>query len=222
MSGDFNSDFNFDYFKETYTGVGNASIKVVANAHGTHGSNYGEATIKIEASASGAVGVRGVAAATIAVTASAIGETSGVVVGDASAIVIVTAAAEGSHPAEVVGNGAAIIEVHALAHGTHEALAPPLVEGKPGRIVVRVPRLPKRKKRIVPVTGVGRAIILVTADGKGEHHPKRLTPVSLIEQMPMPAVAGRGGARLGTLVLAKGEHIDTEGWNQDFLLLVAA
>jgi hypothetical protein len=24
------------------------------------------------------------------------------------------------------------------------------------------------------------------------------------------------------LVLAKGEHIDTEGWNQDFLLLVAA
>lgn len=82
MSGDFNNDFNFDFFKEVYEGTASADLSVTANASGVHGvTGTGAATVHLTASAVGVYGdVEGTGAATVEVIASGAGtHSSGVV-----------------------------------------------------------------------------------------------------------------------------------------------
>jgi hypothetical protein len=195
-------------------GTATATLELTASGEGVHVSaGTGAITLALVAEGTGVHAAQGLAEATLALTAEASGQHGSTAV--AEAIILLTAAGVGEFEepevTEVTGTGS--IELSLTAQGIGEYTEPEtgIIEpgGGGGWYVFQhgplVPVLWKSKPK--PVIGVGKAILGLEANGRGEHHTE---------------VTGVGRAVIMLEAHGVGEHTDTTAHNNAFIMMMAA
>lgn len=123
------------------------------------------------------------------------------------------------------GTGSAVIKPVASGVGEiEEVVQPPVAQRPGGGFVFKLPLpLPRRRRKPQLVVGEGAAILSLFAEGRGEAEEAPQQPQPAEWSPPIPIVEGVGAAVLMKAdAFARGEHIDVQGWNEDFLIMLDA